>query len=135
MNLNRLSQNELDYLCDKEGDESSDSDFEVTVDHVEPASSEVIKVKHSFEDGLLSLVLLTCDCGSTRSASARRWGGNRLESRLNTAMTLKMVSTDTMSGALHFYLKGILWFKTGATHYHAKLGLLANSHTIKELVG
>ena len=101
VNLNRLSQNELDYLCDKEGDESSDSDFEVTVDHVEPASSEVIKVKHSFEDGLLSLVLLTCDCGSTRSASARRWGGNRFESRLNTAMTLKMVSTDTMSGALH----------------------------------
>ena len=58
VNLNRLSQNELDYLCDKEGDESSDSDFEVTVDHVEPASSEVIKVKHSFEVGLLSLVLL-----------------------------------------------------------------------------
>ncbi len=55
MNLNRLSQNELDYLCDKEGDESSDSDFEVTVDHVEPASSEVIKVKYSFEVGLLSI--------------------------------------------------------------------------------
>ena len=50
-------------------------------------------------------------------------------------MTLKMVSTDTMTGALHFYLKGILWFKTGATHYHAKLGLPDNGHTIKELVG
>ena len=47
---------------------------------------------------------LTQNRGSTRSVSTRRQGGDRFESRLNTAVklkTFKMVPTATMSGARH----------------------------------
>ena len=53
--------------------------------------------------------LQTRNRGSTRSAYARRRGGERFESRLDTAShlkTLNMVPTAAMSGTRHGYGRG-----------------------------
>ena len=52
----------------------------------------------------VSTIIIIRDRGSTRSASARRLGGNNFLSRSDTASllkTLKLVPTAAMSGARH----------------------------------
>ena len=53
----------------------------------------------SFKIMMYTLKRATRDRGSTRSASARRWGGDRFGSW--AVITLKMVPTTAMSGARH----------------------------------
>ena len=71
------------------------------------------------------LRLLTRDSGSTRRA---RRGGNRFESRV--------ITEDIKNDSYCYYVRyailivrvgGISWLKTGATYYHAQLGLLRQS--------
>ena len=67
--------------------------------------------------------VLTRNRGSTRSALARRRGGDRFESRLNTAKDVKNGSYCYHVKCATFIVRvgGMPWHKTGATHYHAQL--------------
>ena len=62
-------------------------------------------------------------------------GGNKLESRLNTATT-NYVTNGSYCCYVRFStdkVEEMPWLKTGATHYHAQLGLPKKVRAIKEL--
>ncbi len=111
-------------------------DFEVTCEHIYTSLASGISFHRSIKGESISLHHIgTCVCGITGSASARRLGGYGFNSHPNRVRT-KDVKNCTYCcyvrcATLIVWEGGMPWPKTGATQYHAQLGLPDKGHSIK----